>query len=150
MVTRFTAEARGGVLQGLYGGLTLVEACGRAGVPVKTVKGWLTRGRAESETAYATFAQAVDEARDVAARADMALPEFRGHLNKAVRAGSIAAMRLWLDVFDRQDGREPDAVDELLRRRAERRASVLDRLDHQNGVAAFAALDTDVYEENHD
>ena len=82
-------------MQGLYAGLTLSEAVGHAGLPVQTVKNWLTRGRSEIGTEYAGFAVAVDAARDAAARAVMSDAEFQGALNRAVRAGSVSAMKLW-------------------------------------------------------
>lgn len=149
MRSTFTSEARGSVLQGLYAGLTLAESIERAGLPEQTVKNWLTRGRKDidhgAESEYATFARAVDEAREVAATADLSLPEFRGCLAKAVRAGSVTAMRLWIEMRDREaaeDGCEDDpfaALDgagDFRMRRAKRRGeqSVIDRLAQRRGM----------------
>ncbi len=130
MRSTFTPRARGSVLQGLYAGLTLVESIERAGLAEQTVKGWLTRGRQDPDSEHGRFAAAVDEARDVAARADMTLAEFRGHLNRAVRAGSVSAMRLWLTLHQsEQDEADDDPfaeVDGRLRRRGE--PSIFDEL----------------------
>jgi len=134
--SRFTAEARGGVLQGLYAGLTLTEAAERAELPAQTVKNWLTRGRSEIGTEHAVFAAAVDAARESAERAAMTEQEFRGCVNRAVRAGSVQAMRLWWAI------RSDDAVDEdpfagldddPITQLARRRMSRLDELDANNG-----------------
>jgi len=137
MRSTFAPETRGRVLQGLFAGLTLAEAIERAGLAEATVKAWLTRGRKDlerhAESEHAMFARAVDEAREVAATAELSLPEFKGFLAKAVRGGSVAAMRLWLDLQDREQ-REPDGpftaldaaangsavFDELARRARER------------------------------
>ena len=138
MRSRFTAEARGGVLQGLSAGLTLTEAAERAELPTQTVKNWLTRGRSEIGTEHAAFALAVDAAREAAERAAMSEQEFRGCVNRAVRAGSVQAMRLWWAI--RSDD-ESDVVDEdpfadlddPVTQLARRRMSRLDELDANNG-----------------
>ena len=83
-MTRFTREARLELLEAIRGGLTLVDACETTGLAVDTVKGWLKRGRRESETEYAVFVEAVDRAREDAAAAEMSVAEFRAHLNAAV------------------------------------------------------------------
>ena len=90
MRSRFTAEARGGVLQGLYAGLTLAEAAERAGLPVQLVKNWLTRGRRfeSGGTEYGRFVVEVDAAREAAATSEMTEGEFRQCLDRSVRSGS--------------------------------------------------------------
>jgi hypothetical protein len=137
---RFTPETRGAILQGLFAGLTLREAAERARVPIQTVRNWITRGNAESGTDHALFALAVDQAREVSSRADMDDAEFMGHLSRAVRAGSVHAMRLWwrvnhgqgpkADADDDEDG-EPDPF------------SALDQLDATAFPAALAGVGRD-------
>src|SRR5215218_8169343 len=100
MRTRFTSETRGAVLEALRAGLTLSEAARGADLPEGTLKGWLTRGRAESGTDHAMFAAAVDAAREGASLADLTDAEFRACVNRAVRAGSVQAMKLWLAIRD--------------------------------------------------
>ena len=128
MTARFTPELQGSVLRALYAGLTLVEAAEQVGVAERTLRNWLSTGRSNPDSEHGRFAVAVDEARDVAARADMTLDEFRGHLNKAVRAGSVAAMKVWLELHEREqeDGEagpfasldsEESAIQRLARRR---------------------------------
>lgn len=139
MTSRFTPETRGAVLQALYSGLSLSESADQAGLPVQTLKNWLTRGRRETDTDYSAFATAVDEARDVAARAPMSEREFRGYVNRAVRGGSVQAMRLWIALRQADDERndpfaeldehgEPDFISRLAARHNERRGA-LDALD---------------------
>ncbi len=124
----FTAENRGAVLQGVRAGLTITEAAERAGLSSQLVRNWLSQGRGEADTEHARFAAAVDEAREDAASADLTEDEFRRHLNKAVRSGSIQAARLWWSVNrpDRGDDRDrlPDALDELRAQRQARLAAL--------------------------
>jgi hypothetical protein len=77
-----------------------------------------------------------DDARAAAAHAPMSDREFRGHLAKAVRGGSVGAMRLWWrtrseDELDAE--RELDPFAELdapfTDSPARRRSGVLDELD---------------------
>lgn len=146
MTSKFSPEARGSVLQGLYGGLTLSESIERAGLAEQTVKNWLNRGRKDLsrsvESEHATFAVAVDEARDVASAAEMTLEEFRGHLNRAVRNGSVAAMKLWMDVRPDLD---EDEVDDPFARFAE--SDQLDRLNARRATRLAAQRPRDPFAE---
>ncbi len=108
MRSRFSPQARGGVLQGLYAGLTLAEAAEQADLPVQTVKNWLTRGRTEAGTEHAVFAEAVDRARDAAATVAMTESEFRACLARAVRGGSTQAMKLWWSIHRGDEASAPD------------------------------------------
>ena len=142
MRSRFTPQARGAVLQGLYAGLTLSEAAAQADLGAQLVRNWTTRGRSEAGTDYAVFAEAVDRARDAAAAAPMCEGEFVGCLNRSVRSGSVSAMKLWWTIRVQRADREPgsdldDAFADLdddyqgdgLTRLRQRRLSRLDRLD---------------------
>jgi hypothetical protein len=97
-------------------------------LPLQTLKNNLALGRKESGTERAAFAEAVDAARVAAAQAPMTLVEFRGFLNAAVRAGSVAAMKLWLEVYEH--GEPDDELAALARRHEERRngGSVIEAL----------------------
>jgi hypothetical protein len=106
-VTRFHPETCERLLDAIRAGLSLADACSATGVSLNTVKGWLKRGRREDGTDYAAFSADVDQARADAAAAEMGLLEFRAHLNAAVRRGSVAAMRLWWAVHQR-DPDEPE------------------------------------------
>ncbi len=54
----------GGLLIGLTGaGLSLPDACAKAGVSLSTVKGWLAHGRRDESGPYRAFADAIDAAR---------------------------------------------------------------------------------------
>lgn len=121
-MTKFTPEARALVLGAMRAGLSLTDACTQADLSENTVKGWLKRGRSGSDSDYAAFAAAVDEARESAATAAMDVDEFMEHLNSAVRAGSVQAMKLWWDIERGRGGDEAAVpkrsfIDELARRR---------------------------------
>ena len=143
MTSRFTPETRGTILQGLNAGLTLAESAQGAGLPVQTLRNWLTQGRQEADTEHADFTAAVDAARERAARAPMDDREFRGCLNAAVRAGSVQAMRLWWTVrLDDDPDLENDAVGRLQAQRRERLGR-LDQLDDPFRELDDAGLDDD-------
>ena len=56
----------GSLLIALTGaGFSLADACSEAGVPLNTVKHWLTLGRRGESGPYAEFAKAIDTARIV-------------------------------------------------------------------------------------
>ena len=122
--SRFTPETRAALLASLRDGSTLTEACHDAFIAENTVKTWLKRGRREDDTEFSAFAVAVDEAREAAAASVMDDAEFRAHLNRAVRKGSVVAMKLWWQV-----NHPPDAPS---------RRSELDDLDRDNFVAQLA------------
>jgi hypothetical protein len=106
--TKFTPENRAVILTQLRNGGSLAGACRDIDVRLKTAEGWLTRGRRERDGDYADFAQAVDEARAVHERAGMSPEDFDRHLAKAVRAGSVQAMKLWADLNLKPGGKGAD------------------------------------------
>ena len=132
---QFTPEATGAVIQGVRAGLTLAEAAERAGLPVQTVANWLSRGRSETGTPHARFAEAVDQAREAAQTEELTEPEFRRLLNRSVRNGSIQAARLWWNVYGTppDEERPPDFIDALKARRDNRRAAARAMHDRSNG-----------------
>ena len=123
--TKFTPQARALLLAGIRTGLTLNEACEDVAIAPDTVKSWLQRGRRETGTDYAAFAEAVDLARETAATAVMDEEEFKQHLNAAVRKGSVTAMKLWWAIHQADADEDPDEPSELDELDGE---SVIDRL----------------------
>lgn len=113
--TKFTPDTRASITASLRAGGSFAGACREVGLRQKTAEGWLTRGRREDEGPYAEFAAAVDEAREVVERASLSREDFEWHLAKAVRAGSVQAMKLWaeLNVKKGGDSGEPDLFDDL-------------------------------------
>jgi len=102
--SKFVREVRGALLERFAAGLSLPDAARAVGVNEKTLKGWLTRGRAEADGDYAVFAEAVNGARQAAEDRPepMTAEEFQTKLDQAVRAGSVQAMKLWDDRQRRQ------------------------------------------------
>ena len=91
----------------LAAGISIADAARAAGLSQRTVTRWLSRGRREPGSRYAAFATAVEEAQAVeVSDAPMTDHEFRVLVSRAVRRGSIAAMRLYLEILelDRQRG----------------------------------------------
>jgi transposase-like protein len=127
MSSKFTPQLRALLLAGLRTGLTLSEACDDVAVAPNTVKSWLQRGRRETGTEHAAFAEAVDLAREAAATATMDQTEFLSHVNASVRRGSVTAMRLWWAIHQADDD-DADAASELDELDGE---SVIDRLARQ-------------------
>lgn len=123
-------QASPGIVQAVKAGASLNDAAREAGITERTVKRWLTKGRADSESPYANFAFAIDfirEARDTP-QSDEPVDdaEVQLHLSRAIRNGSVPAMKVWTDTYRRAgdpDGDEKPAdplagIDELAAKRA--------------------------------
>lgn len=118
----------------LQAGVSRLDAAREAGISPRTIDRWVERGRRDPDSIYGRFAAEVDrllEARKVP------LPdkpisdrEVQLCLSRAIRAGNVQAMRIWLDTYGkgRAAGRTGDAdkgptgVDELAARRLEQQA----------------------------
>lgn len=126
-------EARGEVLGGLKAGLSQAAAARSAGVAPRTVEHWLTRGRREPDSAFASFVAAVEAVREPRAQlpsGDMAETELRAIVARLARGGNVAACRLMLELL-RSEPKAPaadapddplTAMDELAAARARRSA----------------------------
>jgi hypothetical protein len=94
------------LLSAVHAGATLDEACRNLGVAIGTARGWAYRGRRGSER-YAEFARTLEAIRGERRRAEQALDgpvtlaEAEAVLARAVRRGSIPALKLWLERHDR-------------------------------------------------
>jgi transposase-like protein len=123
-LSKFTPEARAEVVGYVGAGASIPDAARAAGVGVDTLKRWLARGRREDLGPYSDFEAAVADARKQARLAPdpMSPSEFREHLERAVRAGSVQAMKLWADQFlippELAPGLPPSAIARLVQRRA--------------------------------
>jgi len=92
--------------------VSLTDAARRVGVAERTVKHWLTRGRREPGSVYAGFLAEVEGARDGAGDVgEMGEGEFREAVARAVREGSVPAMKLMWEML-RADQADPDAKNE--------------------------------------
>jgi IS30 family transposase len=104
--SRFTPENRASLVQRFEAGASLPDAARALGLRPATVKEWLRRGKREDGGSYAEFAAAVEAARQRhAEHPPMTRAEFQQHLDRAVRSGSVAAMKLWAEI-DREN-RQP-------------------------------------------
>lgn len=116
MVTSPAFEAaREGLLASVRAGLTVDEAARLAGVRVNTVRSWLSRGRKAPEGPYGRFAAEIDASRELKrlpARSELLTrDELEGLLAEKVRAGSVPAMRLWVDLH-RAEFEQGEKVDD--------------------------------------
>ncbi len=117
--SKFMPEIRAALVELFAAGATVDEAARGCELRPKTVSGWLTRGRREGDGEYADFARAVDlgreKAREAAANA-LTPEEFKQHLAKAVRAGSVSAMKLYYEIHRDRHGKElpEDEFDDLV------------------------------------
>lgn len=119
--SRFTAETRAEIVASVAAGASVADAARAAGTHPSTVKGWVTRGRREPGP-YAEFVADLDAAREGREPdGPMTADEFRGHLDSAVRAGSVQAMKLWADRFLRADERPEPAAGVISELAAHRR-----------------------------
>lgn len=91
------------LLEAVRAGATLDGACRTLGVNVRTARDWAHRGRKAPEGRYGAFARDLDAVRDgrrlpaPAARRTLTREEWDGCLAEAVRAGSVQAMKLWVE-----------------------------------------------------
>ena len=120
------------VVAAVRSGATLGEAAASNGVAERTVKQWLTKGRRDPASGYASFATVIDFMREFRAETSKEEPvddeEVLLHLSKAIRSGNVQAMKVYVDAYRKrgEEGSEkkaPDAladVDELAKRRAGR------------------------------
>ena len=127
---RSQLEDLGGQLVGaMKAGLSLRDACRQVGVNENTARGWLRRGRQESEGPFADFAAAMEAARAVEAPfGPMTEKELKLHIWRAVKRGSVQAMKLYAEILRHEERRPPKtdslgAVDELAARRAQEKSA---------------------------
>ena len=125
----FTEAARARLVARIELGASLADAALASGVRPDTARSWLKRGRAEDAGPYASFAAAVDKARAAARPGRGSVPDEREVLellSRAARAGSVPALRELLRWHRERrrplaDGHPLDELDELARRRGDRR-----------------------------
>jgi len=116
MRSRFE-EVAGQLVGAVRAGATLEAAAAQASVSVHTVRCWARKGRGEPDGRYGQFAVDLAAARGRPARlesAEMDWSEFDAHLAKAVRTGSVQAMRLFASLH-RPDGEPAAEGDEFAR-----------------------------------
>lgn len=112
---KFTAETRAAIIANVRAGSSFADGCRAGGVRLKTAEGWLARGRREPRGLYAEFAAAISTARGALENAALDRPAFERALAKAIRAGSVQAMKLWWDIHGQREesDAETDPFDDL-------------------------------------
>jgi transposase len=123
MTSRFD-DLAGQLIGAVRAGQTLDAAAAQAGISIATVRTWARRGRKDPEGRFGEFARALDAAREASRGDPSALDrsEFERHLAKAIRGGSVQAMKLWATLHREDDapaepGDEFERFDELAKRR---------------------------------
>lgn len=101
MRTKFTPENRGALIERTAAGVSLPDACRAADLRLTTVKGWITRGRRETDGPYAEFVAAIEQARQEAhdRPGPMTRDELRLEVSRAARNGSVQAMKLMDEIL---------------------------------------------------
>jgi hypothetical protein len=129
--TLFTPETKAAIVARLEVGFNFVEAAEGAGIKKGTARGWLARGRRESEGEYADFAEAVERARAGQKIEAMTTEEHRQKVSEVARRGNVQALKLYWEMIlaDRKSPDETEEtsdplteIDELAKRRAGRDA----------------------------
>jgi hypothetical protein len=124
--TKFTSEVRGALIERTAAGVSLADACRAVGVREATVKGWLTRGRRESQGEYVDFARAIERAREAAEERPepMDAEELDRVVSEMARKGSVQAAKLRWEMLQSSSAEPEESaddplaeVDELARRR---------------------------------
>jgi len=133
-MTSFTPENRAALLVRLERGQSMAVAAASSGIPLPTAKGWLAKGRRGGGAGYAAFAEAVANAREIAARVapPMDEKELRSHVSAAARKGSVTAMKLLWAMLQDGDPVE-DAGEDTLAALDELAAAFQPPLDRKNG-----------------
>ena len=102
--TKFTAEVRSRVLEGIRIGLPIKMAAARAGIAKQTLYNWLAEAEKKPDGAYGKFAAELD-----LAQADFAA-KVLGHWNDAIpddwRAGVEMLGRRFPDEFGKRERHE--------------------------------------------
>jgi hypothetical protein len=115
--SQFTEEVRAGLLARLELGVPFADAALAAGVRPETARSWLTRGRREGDGPYGEFAQAVDEAREVAGSRPVPMDEVKlaEVVSGLARTGSVQAAKLRWQMLraERTGPLEGDVMDHL-------------------------------------
>lgn len=134
-VSRFTPEARGHLVSAVRAGLSLPDACREIELAPDTAKGWMARGRRESQTDYSDFADQVEAARTAAQARPLDEEDLVALLERAARRGSVRATALLLSRLDRAAQARPPGTppewEEIYGPDGSRTAlNPLDQLDH--------------------
>jgi transposase len=102
-MSRFES-VKDGMVALVRSGLSVDEAASREGVNIHTVRSWLSKGRKEPQGRYGRFASEVDAMRSLQTLPDRSKlgaftrDELERLLAEKIRAGSVPAMRLWVDL----------------------------------------------------
>jgi hypothetical protein len=122
--SKFTPGRTAQIVASVTHGAGLRDAARESGISLDTLKAWVTRGNREGKGEHTDFAAALTKVRD--GRDDdgpMSAAEFREHLDRAVRSGSVQAMKLLAEILGRESAEPEPAPDSNIARLSERRRS---------------------------
>jgi hypothetical protein len=117
--SKFTSDNCQAIVELIFDCVSISDAARETGINVKTVKNWLSKGRAEGEGPYADFAESVDRARGEVEQRELpgTEEELRRVVWRAAKGGSVAAQKLYWEMLRASDGdddqKEGDPFDEL-------------------------------------
>lgn len=118
--SKFTTETTEGLIELVGDGLTIKDAALAMEVREKTVRNWLAKGRSDEDGPHAAFAEAIEEAQQVAEERvePMDRDELLLVVSKAARLGSVQAMKLMEEMLrrganDDSDEKPSDPFDAL-------------------------------------
>lgn len=116
--SKFTPDNCQAIVELIFDGVSISDAARETGINVKTVKNWLSKGRAEGEGPYADFAESVDRARGEVEQRELpgTEEELRRVVWRAAKGGSVAAQKLYWEMLRASDDdheNEADPFDEL-------------------------------------
>jgi transposase-like protein len=118
------------IAEALAAGASRRDAAREAGISPRTIDRWFAAGRKDRTSKYGAFVGVVEEARaalaGVVSSREMSRDEVMRCLERAIRAGSVPAMKLWLEIDRNREGsgERPkrdllSSLDELAARRAQ-------------------------------
>lgn len=115
--SKFTPDNCQAIVELIFDGVSISDAARETGINVKTVKNWLSKGRAEDDGPYADFAASVDRARQEVEQREPpgTEEELRLVVWRAAKGGSVAAQKLYWEMLRASDDdeKEGDPFDEL-------------------------------------
>ena len=124
---KWTEANRAVIVANVKANGNVAGAAREIGIRTKLVEQWIAKGRREKSGPYFDFVKAIEKAKKEYQRQPLTREEFEKHLSRAVRNGSVQAMKLWHEINrkgaddENKDPADPfEDLDELAPRRSKR------------------------------